>query len=62
MKTMDHAAYIKKTKRMSQAELLFVIKDASEALEAQPYGQNAGYYADEINYCSMELHKRKETV
>lgn len=57
-KKMDHAAYQKRLKTKSDAELRFIIKDANEALKAMPDGENAGYYADEIHYASMELQRR----
>lgn len=55
---IDHAAYQRKVKTLSTASLLFIIKDAGEAIKANPDGPKAGYYADEINYCSDELSKR----
>jgi hypothetical protein len=36
------------------------MKDAHEAMTANPEGPKAGYYADEINYCADELARRKE--
>ena len=44
---------------MTDAELLHTINDCSEALEANPGGHKAGYYADEIHYCAMEVAKRR---
>jgi hypothetical protein len=44
---------------MSVAALRFTIKDASEAIDAMPHGDKAGYYADEIHYCAMELKRRQ---
>lgn len=58
-KQMDHAEYIKKTKRMTDSSLLFVRDDARAAFLAQPDGINAGYYADEYSYCAMELALRR---
>ena len=55
---MNHGQYMKKVKRMSVESLRYVIRDCQEALKANPEGNKAGYYADEINYCSMELSKR----
>ncbi len=55
---IDHSGYQKKVRRMSEEALRFVIKDAREAINANPDGHKAGYYADEINYCSMELSRR----
>ena len=59
-KQMDHVQYIRKTRGMTDAYLRYVIDDAREAISAQPDGVNAGYYADEINYCSMELFRREK--
>jgi hypothetical protein len=59
----DHAAYAEKVKHMSEEQLRFIIKDAQEAIKANPDSPKSkyGYYADEINYCSSELHRRKKT-
>ncbi len=59
MKTMNHAEYQKNLKRKSDAELRFITKDAREAMEAMPHGENAGYYADEVHYAAMELRNRE---
>ena len=56
---IDHAAYMERVKTLSDSALRYTIKDASEAIRAQPDGHKAGYYADEINYCADELAKRK---
>ncbi len=58
MKNMDHAAYQRKVRTMSIESLRFTIKDCQEAIKANPENLNNGYYADEINYCAMELKKR----
>lgn len=55
---IDHAAFQKKVRTMGTAQLLYIIKDAGEAIKAMPDGHKAGYYADEISYCSMELRRR----
>jgi hypothetical protein len=55
---IDHVNYPKKLKTKSDDELRFIIKDAQEAMKAMPDGPKAGYYADEVNYASMELRKR----
>jgi hypothetical protein len=59
----DHAAYKAKVRTMSDDALRFTMKDAHEAIKANPDSEKAksGYYADEINYCSDELHRRKTT-
>jgi hypothetical protein len=56
---IDHRAYQTKCKRLSSDSLRYIINDCQEALAANPEGHKAGYYADEINYCSMELSARK---
>ena len=58
-KTMHHEQYQSRCKRMSNAELEYSIRDAQGALEAQPDGVNAGYYADEVCYLGMELIRRE---
>jgi len=55
---IDHAAYQAKTKTMTAAELRYTIKDATGAMTANPTGHKAGYYADEVHYCAMELNRR----
>lgn len=56
----DHAAYAAKVKNMPEEQLRFIIKDAQEAMKANPDSPKSkyGYYADEINYCVSELHRR----
>ncbi len=60
LKKMDHDKYQRDLKRKTDDELRYIIKDAREAEEANPQGPNAGYYADEVNYASMELTKRNK--
>lgn len=57
-KQMDHAAYMKKVRGMSEEALRFTIRDAQAAMEANPHNDNNGYYADEVSYCAMELERR----
>lgn len=59
-KTMDHTSYPRLMKRKEDAALRFIIKDAQAAIDANPDGINAGYYADEVNYAAMELNRRKK--
>ena len=54
-KKMDHNAYIARTRKMEDASLRYVRDDARQAIEAMPDGPNAGYYADEMHYCEMEI-------
>lgn len=56
---IDHAAYPRRCRRMSDAELHFTIADARAALAAMPDGVKAGYYADEICYAADELERRR---
>jgi len=53
-----HDQYQQWTQNASTETLRYVIQDCREALEAQPHGIKASQYMDEINYCSMALHKR----
>ena len=55
---MDHAAYQAKVRKMTEVQLRYTIRDAQEAMEANPENPNSGYYADEICYCGQELRKR----
>jgi len=57
-KQMDHAEYEAKVTTMSDSALLFTIQDAKEAVDAMPFGENAGYYTDEMHYCAAELRNR----
>jgi len=58
MKTMNHAQYQKQLRTKSVEALRFIANDAREAVDANPYGENVGYYLDEISYCGMELNRR----
>lgn len=58
-KIMNHNKYMKKVKGMTESELRFVLKDAGEAVAANPTNPNNEYYLDEINYCQGELHRRQ---
>tara|TARA_R110000744_G_scaffold269169_1_gene382532 strand:+ start:428 stop:622 length:195 start_codon:yes stop_codon:yes gene_type:complete len=58
-KVMDHAEYQHKTRTMREEELYYTMRDCKQAMLANPRGINDGYYADEINYCGMELHRRR---
>ena len=59
MSIMNHAAYQKKLKTLTTEVLRYIISDCQEALAAMPDNPKSGYYADEINYCAMELKSRK---
>jgi len=61
-KKMDHAEYQQRMKSKTDAQLKFIIKDANEALEVFPETSNADYYADEINYASDELNRRRKAL
>jgi hypothetical protein len=56
---IDHAAYPRRCRRMSDAELRYTIADARAALDAMPDGDKASYYADEICYCADEIERRR---
>jgi len=55
---IDHTAYPKMLKSKTSAQLRYTIQDCREALAAMPDNAKAGYYLDEICYCSQELKKR----
>ena len=59
-KHMEHGKYQGKTKAMAKEQLHFTILDARDAIAANPRGVNNDYYADEMNYCSMELFRRRK--
>lgn len=56
---IDHIEYPKSLISKSWAQLEFIRKDAHEAMTANPDGHKAGYYADEINYVTNEMHNRR---
>jgi len=56
---IDHTEYPKRIKKNSDSSLRFIIRDCQAAITANPDGHKAGYYADEINYCAMELKGRE---
>ena len=58
-KKMDHAKYQAELKNKTIIQLAFIIRDAAEAIRAMPDGENAGFYADEVSYATMELNNRK---
>lgn len=55
---IDHENYPKSLKAKSEYSLRYIIHDAKQALFLFPENKKAGYYADEINYCRMELASR----
>jgi hypothetical protein len=61
-KFMNHSEYQKSLKKLSNEELAFVAADAQQAIEAYPENPNAGYYADEVCYCGMELSRRRQAA
>lgn len=58
LKVMDHSRYQRELKTKSVESLRFIIKDAREAIKANPTNQNNGYYADEVHYAHAELQRR----
>ena len=59
-KQMHHIEYPKSLRSKPTASLYFIMKDAREAAEANPMGENAGYYLDEVHYAAMEIKRRQE--
>ena len=57
-KVMNHGEYRKQVKSYDYNRLLYILRDAREAIEAMPDNPNNGYYQDEIHYCAMELNDR----
>jgi hypothetical protein len=60
MNQINHSEYQKKVKNLSDAALLYIIADCQDALRRLPDSPKAGYYADEICYCSNELNRRRQ--
>lgn len=60
VKQMNHAEYKRKTKTLSSESLKAIIADCQETISINPENPNNGYYADEISYCAMELHRRSK--
>jgi len=56
---INHEHYQRRCRHRTIEQLQYIIQDCIAAIKAYPSGYKAGYYADEINYCSMELAKRK---
>jgi hypothetical protein len=56
---IDHAAYPEALREKSDAALQYIMRDASSAMRANPFGEKAGYYADEVHYANMELRRRR---
>ena len=59
MTEINHTEYPKSLKSKSTDSLRYIMQDAYEAMTNNPEGEKAGYYADEINYCGMELKRRQ---
>lgn len=59
-KTMDHPGYQKAMRAKSDEQLRFIVNDATAAARANPTGENAGYYLDEVHYAAAELRRRRE--
>jgi hypothetical protein len=57
-KSMNHGQYPKGLRSKSDAAIRFIAKDAKEAADAMPNGDNVSYYLDEICYCADELYRR----
>lgn len=57
-KRMNHADYPRRLRRLSIESIRHIDRDAREAIESFPGNPSAGYYADEVNYCAMELKRR----
>ena len=60
VENINHTEYPKSLRTKSEAALRYIIADAKAAIEANPEGHKAGYYADEICYAGMELARREK--
>jgi hypothetical protein len=56
---MDHAKYQSSLRKKDITSLRFIIKDAQEAIDANPENPNNGYYQDEIHYAAAEIRRRE---
>lgn len=56
--SIDHVRYPKSLRDKPVESLRFIIRDCREAIAANPEGDKAGYYADEIHYAAAELRRR----
>lgn len=55
-----HSETMESMKKKTKEELLYIIKDCSEAAEAgKDFNPKVGEYLDTIHYASMELKKRR---
>lgn len=57
---IDHGAYQARMKTFPFESLMFIIKECREAMEVQPEGPKAGYYADEMSYAATEITRRQK--
>lgn len=57
-KIMNHGKYQKRLRGLDVISLRFIIKDANEAITANPTNPNNSYYADEVIYAAQELRNR----
>ena len=55
---MDHAGYKRRLKSLSIQALEFILTDAQAALDINPDGPKADYYAHEILYATDVLARR----
>lgn len=59
-KRMNHAEYQAMLRTLPWESLWHIAKDSQEAALAQRgWGENEGYYLDEVNYCTMEIRRRQ---
>jgi len=56
---IDHAATQRKLRGYDLESLWFVVQDTQEAMDANPTGHKAGFYADEQHYAHMEISRRR---
>lgn len=59
---IDHDKYQEWAAQQPDNDLRSIIKDAKEAIEANPDNPKNSYYADEIAYAGMELAKRERPL
>lgn len=59
-KQMNHAEYQKNLVGNCYHSLNNIIEQCKDVIRLQPDNPNAGYYMDEIHYCSAEIRYRLE--
>lgn len=57
---MNHTEYQRNLVHNCVHSLRHIIADCQQVIRLQPDNPNAGYYMDEIHYCSAEIRYRQD--